>query len=524
MALLIFIGIYHLFTYNGLDFFDDLDYATYAYQLVNGEFAFTENIFSHRIGLFLPTAVAYFLFGVNDITTAATAIVASVGTLIAIYCALKENKSIAIVACYLLGLSYYFTVFFVKNYPDVVITFVGIVSVMLIWKVPSSLKAQVGAAILFAGVVIWGVLSKETILYFFPFYFMLLVHDVIKRQHMWFWIMAAISGLIFLAGYLYMYYFFTGDPFYRITAIEDGHYAATYSYFDKPFTALIPRLTYQPWYMFLGSEVAILMILSIPVFSKLPWSNLRDTSTYFAILSIVLLLMFVFFTTSFRYYNPIGLFPRMYLMALPYWAILAALGLEQLFLNRRVAILYCILFVVCTLVTFYTGNSNQSVIYLLLSVVFLMIILLNNYKLITRNTIKLGLLLVLLIHPVYSMTKGGYANREEAYAVKTFLNSEEGKHIVVCDPRLYHGYTYYYSLQPKSNFIYIKYQDVPKTVDIEADDVYVLVNKFTESKFASINKKFPGFTRVKPGWEIIFQSKDIILYRTSSLKDLLIYY
>lgn len=521
-GVIVFIAVFHAITYNGLDLFDDTDYLYYAWKFLHGQYAFYEDIFSHRLGIIVPSSLAFAVFGVNDFSSILTPLFCSFTTLFIIYFGLSRYKEEALIACILLTLTYYFLMFSAKPYPDMVVCVAGTASVFVLLKVRKERHKQIVQAFLFAGVVFTGILAKETIVYFFPFYGMVLIYDFYRKQNITFWVSSLSAGLVLSGLYLFIYYLYTSDIFYRWRMIEDGHYVASYSYFDKPWTALVPRLTYKPWLLFIGTEVVVLFILAIPALAHIDLKNLREVKTFFSLLGFVLLFMFIFSSTSLRAYNPIGLFTRMFLMGLPVWAIVASFGLKKALTSYRWQIIYMIGFAICAVISLASANWKLTVLYSLLTLVSGFALYVKRIR--NQPLFLAGVVFTLLLHPAYVIIKADKANQEEKEALQTIVTPDQKKVLIICDPRLEHGYRFFYGFEHYDRHTYVKYDNLAELKDTAYQKIYVMVNKKTEFDFKSINKKFPGFTKVEPGWEVVYRTEQICLYKVNSIKEVLLKY
>src|SRR5690242_20680964 len=109
--------------FDGLLFSDDFSYAFYAYKVSAGSFEWVNDIFGHRLGVFLPVAALYKLFGVNDFTTTIWPFVCYSSILITLFLVFhKEDKLVCAIALILSALSFYPILFSNKLFPDVIVS------------------------------------------------------------------------------------------------------------------------------------------------------------------------------------------------------------------------------------------------------------------------------------------------------------------------------------------------------------------------------------------------------------------
>jgi hypothetical protein len=184
---------------------------------------------------------------------------------------------------------------------------------------------QIIRGIIFAILTFAAMLSKETILYYFPFYLGIMVFDIWRRQHGRFWIAAIISSLILILLYLAIYQYYTNDPLYRIHLIENtNNYLKENNYIFGKRSALYARITFLPLQFLVGIGLGAMLILALVAFFS---KNLkRSEAPFWFFLGVCALAFFWLGSTSLSQYNPITLLPRMTTPFLPPLSIAAAFG------------------------------------------------------------------------------------------------------------------------------------------------------------------------------------------------------
>src|SRR5690606_37645583 len=143
----------------------------------------------------------------------------------------------------------------------------------------------------------FGFLTKETILYILPFYLLVLINDMRFKHHSVFWISAGVTFTLSAGLYLGLYKYFTGNFLYRFDVIHEGHYVSAYSYYDKPLEYTLRRISYEPLFMLISSELFIPLALAMPVLVRLrirDFFSMDKTEKFWGILSLLLLATFWF--------------------------------------------------------------------------------------------------------------------------------------------------------------------------------------------------------------------------------------
>ncbi|MDJ1496112.1 glycosyltransferase family 39 protein [Cytophagaceae bacterium DM2B3-1] len=522
LFLFIFAILFIFLSFDGYYFYDDTTYAHYAFYLSQGKLVLNEEIFSHRLGIIIPTALAYKLSGVNDISTIWISVVCTLICLYLIYFFLKKyDPKVAIWAMILFGLDFYTLFFSNKLYPDVSLTCMALLSAISLHQ----RNDQWGKPLLFCVANFWGFLCKETIVYLLPFYLLICIYDWRQKQHLLFWKRAFIIGFILLAGYFGFYYLYTSNPLYRFQIIQDGHYVATYNYFHKPASALIPRLTYEPVIMLIHSGMIICIVAALPfLFRRNFWNwSIWTDELFWSRLAFCGLCMFWGFTTSFKYYNPNALFPRMILFLIPFFAIASSFELSRLSAKKSFAL--AMIFLIVAAISWYTGIPNQAFQYGLLAIGWGFVGGLYQFtpsSFVLNKQLYLPLITgLLLVHPVYSMLKpseSGYT--AEKHLIQKYLSHPVTSTLVFTDNKLMNGVDFYYQFNKPTSIQFLPYEKLleqPKQLT-SSTEVFVLINSYSVEYFRLIGTPPPIYIDSPPvSWQLIANVGGIRLYKVPSI-------
>jgi hypothetical protein len=203
----------------------------------------------------------------------------------------------------------------------------------------------------------------------------------------------------------------------------------------------------------------------------------------------------------------------MYLLIVPPLSILAAAAITKA--DKKRIIFYSAAFAVSAIVS-YLLHINSYKVYIALAVYFAVLYFFNN----SNGCFRLiPLLIILLVHPVYSMLKPtdtDYKNEKEA--VTKFLMGNNGNNLVIVDEQLLSGYPYYYKFTVNPHYLYMSYKkDIPANY---IGNIFVLVNKKTFNYYTIVGDTIPSFVLKKPSlWTTVFEKGDVVLYSVKSVTD-----
>ena len=280
--------------------------------------------FSTRWGAYVPAGLIGHLFGFEPHRISLVSLLSYVGALGLLMKILPERVNPWILVIWY-STQVYFLHFLTKVYPDsLLVIWVVLVPFAAIYRNQQPFLAALG---LISG-LFFGFLTKETIVFLAPFPVILFLIDQ-KSKSLNYRFYLALLGLGISAGLLYFGYFWYsfGDPFYRISSINSGHYISEFTYADKGFWAMLRRLTYLPILTFVERSYWLWLVLAIPGV----WSLTKEKTSplvEFVLAFCLLLVGFWFMSSTLEFYNPIYLNPRHLIILVPLLAFLIATGWE----------------------------------------------------------------------------------------------------------------------------------------------------------------------------------------------------
>jgi len=326
LALMIFVRV---ICFVGLIGSDDLNYNRSAYEIVQGTFTPQLDHQRTRLGLFLPVAGAFKLFGVNEWSSILFPFSCSLLTFVVLV-SLAINffgKWTGLMA----GLLYTFLPVEIFNatmlLADLPAATCIVLSSSILYlvdkevsnthlhhsKTPVKATWKTCGSLFLAGLFLgWAYLSRETALFFGVFAagymgYKAFVQKTIRWDWLWFWF-----GFLMIIGAEFGYYYWmTGNPFYRYTTIESGHNLSILALRDRVHgLSLLRRLAldqlrvllYIPQFNFYYFFIFAGIIYAIK--KRIAYLG------YFIGWFLTIFLLFNFSSTSFSEYYPIRSIPR----------------------------------------------------------------------------------------------------------------------------------------------------------------------------------------------------------------------
>ena len=338
VLILVFALFLRLIFFTGADNSDSLAYYTYAHQVVDGKFTFTQNHFSSRIGLIYPQALIYGLFGVNDFTSNVLSLATSLAGIILIFYLgkLLFNEKIGLMAAFLLSFFPLDVIFSTRLLPDFPAAFFMALSVLLFLKGEKENKNKY----YFLCGLSWGIsfLIKEISAVFALFF---LTYAIYKRKLTKYYILILIGIVLLLLLEFWNASALTGNPFYRHTQIESeevNYLMETYSNYFTP-SGMVSRLFLQwPYFMLHDIHYGLFFVF---VFIALCYffANRKESSNILLIWIIPLMAYLNFGTLSTKSYIPIPITAK-FLSVIMFPSILMLanfLGQEGKVLKKNIA-------------------------------------------------------------------------------------------------------------------------------------------------------------------------------------------
>lgn len=300
-------------------------YSLNAFRISQGTYwgAATNHPFDHRIGVSLPVALAYKLFGVSLLSTNLLPLLACLIIIAVIWLALPTltAKILGLVFC-ILNVAFFTQSVYL--FPDIVATAFMLLSSYLLWRRDESVAAQSRfhwLPALAVTTLFIAFLAKESAYWVLPlwiYYFVADLREKNTRLLKSFYLPALAVGAVLGIAYLAFCGWAWGDPFARIRSIQGLADAHLWNWDGASLTDKLNRLTIQPprILLFDFGIVSPLALLSLFVIPK--------AYRFWTFYSLCTALLFWFGSASLTSYEPLPPWARMAMPAFPGLVILAS--------------------------------------------------------------------------------------------------------------------------------------------------------------------------------------------------------
>ncbi len=466
--------------------------------------------------VFVPTALFYWLWGVNAYTTSLWPLCCSLGTLMVVYFTFRREHPVAANWAMVFFGFYYFQLNTVTYlYPDNILLFLTLCCLIVLYQARKQLASstkEVLYGICFVILNLMAFLTKETIVYALPFYLIIFLYQLNRGENRRFWVTSVLTGTLLLSIYFLMYEVFAGNAFQRFQDIETaGRYVTGEEYFAKRSSVLLSRLTYKPFLFFAGSGLAVPIGFAVAA-TILGGRNssfaLNNSLGFWSIASLSMLFCIWFGSVSLHYYKPMYLQPRMFHPMLPAFCIVAGLAVEQIWTQRRLYLILALLFLLCA----YVAGGSMWAIYLPLTFFFLIFF-------IAKKPIPffLGLTAVAIatsIRPIYFIFKPTvFYYTDQKAIIDKHLRHPSGNYVVLTDSAMLVKYDFFYGYQTPKNYDYQRYSAFDATKITHADSVFLLINNgVLEHPDMGIRTRERDILPLFPAAELIDQKGKVKLF------------
>lgn len=390
-----------------------MEYAEMAYKLLSGDTDYS-NHFTYRFSIIIPTAIAYFFFGVNDWSSSIPPMIASSLVLLLVYRLLKKESIATIsIALSMTLFSEWFLFYGNKLMVDIYVC-LGVLSLIYsMYQVRfCQPKSTIKYALLFALSLLFSFMAKGTIILILPLLLFLFLHDIIRREQLLFWEKSIFFSFLVLLLYFILLHVLTGDFTSRFAAIELNGYVNRCSYVLQETTVVFKRITRDFFEMLRNEGPAwgfIFVITALFFNRKLHFFSLKTPLSFFLVSSLLLLFSSNFMSISLSGYNPMCIDLRHYLWLIPVSAIATSLLIKETSFDKKFQVTALSLLCFLCLNTFLSESKLLWKLYFPLSSLFLVFVIVKNQFF--RNTAFPVLFAVIfMIQPFYISSGARKAN------------------------------------------------------------------------------------------------------------------
>ncbi len=377
--------------FDGYYGYDDIAYAHWAWRIINGEFFFTNDHFSYRIGITFPVAFLFSIFGVDDFGAIAFP---ALGLVVCLYAVSKayDTEKEKFWSVFLLSTSYYTIWYSFKLYPDVWVALCHFLVVYAVVLQNTKKVRDQTAALILSFSLFYGFMCKETIVFVVPFLIYKFFEDYFKNQNKIFWYHMFLFCVVFAIAFLLFSYIITGSALHRFQVIISNRYYNACSYDQMDFSVTLKRISIGLISSLFAWQIAH------PILFALMYRPLNSIHAIWIKALLIDFLSFNFLTTSHNSYLPMCLEGRHFLALAPIGAVAAAPSAVRFFTNGTFKTAF-ITAIVIAVFLFWVSDYKLIVLY----VFWIAGVIMTGLKM-----KKIGLALVilsLLAHPLYVLTK-----------------------------------------------------------------------------------------------------------------------
>lgn len=514
LVFVVLVGLYHFFGYTGHFGFDDLHYAELASELLQGRINY-EDHYAYRFPVIIFTSLFYGFFGISDSSSSLPAMMITFTILIIVFNILRyKGPTVTIIGLSLCAFSNWFLFYSDKLMPDIYVALSVIWALAIInrYKYKSDKSRTVLYAFLLAFSLLFGLMSKGTIVLILPLLLFLVITDIIRKRDLKFWFFSAIIGIGLLGLYFFIIWLLTGDLMKRFEVIADNSYLNPCSYDQQSLKILLKRI-------FLGFfELSIFQTLAtgfIFVFAilfqkrSLRYFSLDDSFSFFLVSAAILFLSSNFMTISPTTYAPMCLDPRHYLFLIPVAAIPASKIISDFFTFKKAAIQIIIILFCLTIISYFLKGSSFWKLYLPLFVIFTFYYFTGINKRYLHLFIILFAIILLLI-PIEMITYAQQVKYRKQRKTITEQVLENNKDCTVISNEVQTRLLEYYSgFNIDQSCRFLSYEE------FEADAAtggtkLLLLNAHTRYLSGMSHKDLPNYARfISPKNELIFENKEL---------------
>ncbi len=343
LALIIAVHVF-FFVYLHGNFAYDFDASVYgrlAHEIQTGVFQIAPHPFNQRFAVTVPTALSFYLFGVQAWSSTLWPFFCSVFAILIVFAVVYRpmGARTAVFAALLLGTNLDQVKYSSRLLPDLVVATFMLAAASILYLArtsdPPGRQRIYGA--LCALTLFVGALAKESVVWAVPFFLCVMAGDVLRKRNLRWWSWFMLTGIAASSAYFAAYYVVTGNALYRLQAIEGTHNVGLGSFIGKSSDAFFRRLTYEPLLFLIEKPgYGLPLILSLPAVVLLlrPGQVERRAIRFWAAYFLVILLSFWFGTTSLSAYNPLPITERFLIPLLAPLSILGAATITGLLLDE----------------------------------------------------------------------------------------------------------------------------------------------------------------------------------------------
>lgn len=309
LLLICFAVVLRVVCFNGFFGSDDVEYNKTAFKLANGDFSLDSH-HSKRLGLILPTALAFKVFGFSEVSAALFLLICSIANIVIAFTAGKIffDRNVGLLASLLMLFLPIDVIYATLLTPDLpLVTLVSSSGILFIYMEAYAQRHRYSLSFLTGLCIGWAYLLKETaILILFLLCIWILALTISNRKFKISWLFIGLGFVLILLSEFGFYYYKTGNLFERILNVNNAtqnisrwleltYNGALY----KRLTSAIPYLLLRGNYIF---GFYFYLVLGGMIYALL---NKSKELKYFIFWFISLYVVLNFSSTNIKSYIPL---------------------------------------------------------------------------------------------------------------------------------------------------------------------------------------------------------------------------
>lgn len=362
LLLAFFVGlilISHFYYFYGHFGVDDMVYSRMANDLLTGHTDWQDH-YSYRWTITGFTALSYWIFGINDHSSALPTLLLSIGVIFLLMKSLKGRPWYE--GCLVLGFyfMYQWNLFYAdKLMPDIYVSAFLLMAWYTYQQLPNVKREVTWHPLIFTLGLLMAFLAKGTVILILPLLGYYFIRDMVLRSNLKFWKVTVLLHVVIYPLYFLLIYSKTGSLLGRFNAISENSYFNSCSYDALPFADTIERWT-SGFFNLITNEllyIHLLILIAAILTSLFSDSKISRESIY---TSAICFASANFMTISLTSYNPMCLDPRHFLLFTPILA-LCSIDLLRGINGSRVGRISLAVLCVCSLL-FIEENLEQQLL------------------------------------------------------------------------------------------------------------------------------------------------------------------
>ena len=320
---------------------DDLFYTQIVRKIIDGSFSVQPRQFHNRFGLLFPVALCVRWFGMTPWTWVLWPVLCSCASVLLVFgwTTRRYGRTAGILAGLLIATSRAQVHWALHIMPDTALGALLFAAVLCAESARASTRpaSRWGWALAFGAAMFCAICTKLPAIWIAPFLALSLAIDLFSRAPWKPWLALAVTGAISAAAYLGLYWVLTGEPLYRIHAIQDVFATGSLpDFFDYSREAYIRRFTSEPWRaVSLDPTFLMLCIFTLCTLAGIrPRENAgRSVIVRHALYALTFCAAFWFGSISLTHYRPIDPLGRYLLPMIPPMAVCGGVLLATIAAN-----------------------------------------------------------------------------------------------------------------------------------------------------------------------------------------------